>query len=1174
MLKENINIDWSYTDRVVRQLVDETEIDFKNSRVRLEAAEYSFPFYSFGARRAYPENLISEPKSNFGKYVISNYGVDETEYKEIYAMYMGIIASRLQDHDENVNHLRLHESPYTPKYYSPKWGVRRENDMLDRIVDGLVEESRIEYVEEIVHLGNFSFQLFKGPFADLYSIPETSPFYQHCMDVYGLTPEEITYVWTEYRNIIRKEMQSNPLSNLISPFNESINESTEDNFLDTIVSQLVDETEIDYEDGMPHISAFPDPGFYIDSSFNLTLDLWENLFGRMFKSFWSHCRNVYGLTDPEIQKVWWEYKKEALKKIDFNRWIIKESTEDNFLDKIVEQLLDETEVLNNRGQLRANAPFMVKEWEDMENEGLVTGIVGGISLAELIDSTDTTIIFGEFKYYCKEMYGLTFDECYEVWEKYRSELYDTDFSHLYTPNIHLDESVEESFRSTYPPEIVVVLDKIVSQLVDETIIKDDEYGTPIAYPSWITDDGYGDIEVPIDVLLDSDKNSMNFTEFNYYVNNMYGLDEDEIEYVWYQYKSGVWDKEQNRINDYHRSLEDEDLNESENKKEKHLDRVLDHLVSGTTIKKEIDRDPLIKVPYLPGNYRDSDDSGYYLSSHIFHSASSHYSFIDYGKEVYGLTEDEINYIAKKYIEILRYKIKHQPYKLDESKDNINTFTDDKDFPFLNKLANHAMRETEISRNAVRFPFIDGYISNNNFHRYFDGASYDQLHFQATLEMDGYLKQFGLTENEKEIWWDIYVVKVRDAVDERDLRIIDGYGELNESPGDTVLDRIAHSMYKESISTPDSFPFDSTSMSFDDYVKNMYGISDEEADYVYREFRYLKGWSELDPYLPDPLNESKGETQAEYLDWVYNTTVDTLRSPEPRGYNLIISLNGYLNSVATGNYSDTPPLSIKKLWDSFGLNLDEMMYLWERLKDEWGYTLDGSGNLKKGLNEQTFVNDIDDPIYEKIADSLAKESEIVVSPAPHNKMFLRSPAWEQAVHIEVALDIMGAEKRSLPALFVKHLKEIYNIKYPTFVQQVWKLYKEKMFKQIEEAQEKLNVPNKQQRFFSHIVKTLVDETEVQTMKDWLPDDETYEQKVWVTPPFLNHAYFDIGNDPHREESVDWNEFSYFGYGYPRYMKDIYGLTDKEGLKLWAIYYKTLQKKVEELIERDRIIYGDD
>ena len=101
---------------------------------------------------------------------------------------------------------------------------------------------------------------------------------------------------------------------------------------------------------------------------------------------------------------------------------------------------------------------------------------------------------------------------------------------------------------------------------------------------------------------------------------------------------------------------------------KYLDRVLDHLVSGTTIKKEIDRDVIIKVPYLPGGRyggRRKKDGDFYLSSHIFHSANAHHSFIDYGKEVYGLTEDETKYMQKKYIEILRDEIKNKPYKLDE-----------------------------------------------------------------------------------------------------------------------------------------------------------------------------------------------------------------------------------------------------------------------------------------------------------------------------------------------------------------------------------------------------------------------------------------------------------------------------------------------------------------------------
>ena len=99
---------------------------------------------------------------------------------------------------------------------------------------------------------------------------------------------------------------------------------------------------------------------------------------------------------------------------------------------------------------------------------------------------------------------------------------------------------------------------------------------------------------------------------------------------------------------------------------------------------------------------------------------------------------------------------------------------------------------------------------------------------------------------------------------------------------------------------------------------------------------------------------------------------------------------------------------------------------------------------------------------------------------------------------------------------------------------------------------------------------MDETEVNSTRH--VHDEGRE-RIWVTPPFLNHAY-NFGTDPVQREDVEWNEFSYFGYGYARYMKDIYGLTDQEGLKLWAPYYKALQKKVDELIERDRIIYGDD
>ena len=41
-----------------------------------------------------------------------------------------------------------------------------------------------------------------------------------------------------------------------------------------------------------------------------------------------------------------------------------------------------------------------------------------------------------------------------------------------------------------------------------------------------------------------------------------------------------------------------------------------------------------------------------------------------------------------------------------------------------------------------------------------------------------------------------------------------------------------------------------------------------------------------------------------------------------------------------------------------------------------------------------------------------------------------------------------------------------------------------------------------------------------------------------------------------------------------MHDVYGLNDNEIKKLWSPYYKALEKKIDDVIERDRIIYGDD
>ena len=138
-----------YLNRVVKQLVDETEIDFKNRRVKLDAAEYSFPFYSFGSFRAERENIIIEPKSNFGKYIISNYGVDENEYKEIYIRYMVTIGKRLKDHDENVNHLYLGES-FEKKVLKGELQYRYIQKVIKHLLRDIKGGAHVPYKSDII----------------------------------------------------------------------------------------------------------------------------------------------------------------------------------------------------------------------------------------------------------------------------------------------------------------------------------------------------------------------------------------------------------------------------------------------------------------------------------------------------------------------------------------------------------------------------------------------------------------------------------------------------------------------------------------------------------------------------------------------------------------------------------------------------------------------------------------------------------------------------------------------------------------------------------------------------------------------------------------------------------------------------------------------------------------
>ena len=73
--------------------------------------------------------------------------------------------------------------------------------------------------------------------------------------------------------------------------------------------------------------------------------------------------------------------------------------------------------------------------------------------------------------------------------------------------------------------------------------------------------------------------------------------------------------------------------------------------------------------------------------------------------------------------------------------------------------------------------------------------------------------------------------------------------INEDidPKQKFLSLVVDNMVKQS--KDNFFPFDSEKMSFTEYCKIVYGLTDDEIDYVFRKYRYLMGWDKWDTSLP-------------------------------------------------------------------------------------------------------------------------------------------------------------------------------------------------------------------------------------------------------------------------------------------------------------------------------------
>jgi len=76
---------------------------------------------------------------------------------------------------------------------------------LDKVIGSLVRGTKIDYEKKLI---------ISNPYNSL-SLPSFSPpndsslfrFFSYCKNIYGLTEDEIEYVWKEYKKIIKNKLR-------------------------------------------------------------------------------------------------------------------------------------------------------------------------------------------------------------------------------------------------------------------------------------------------------------------------------------------------------------------------------------------------------------------------------------------------------------------------------------------------------------------------------------------------------------------------------------------------------------------------------------------------------------------------------------------------------------------------------------------------------------------------------------------------------------------------------------------------------------------------------------------------------------------------------------------------------------------------------------------------------
>ena len=273
-------MDKKLLDKVVNQIVSETNIDYEEEELYVPFTTQSFSSYFPSLFRSY---------SHFYSHCKDVYGLDPLEIKYVWDKWEEIILDKIRSNGT------INES------------TGMDNKFLDKVVDQIVGETKIDYDQEILYTP-FELPFSVSPISAIFIHISLVSFFTHCEEVYGLTYDELEYVWKKYISIIGNEIESKDnLNEARISFKIGID------YLDEVLQYLIDNTVfIPFTITINNVVKKSKRGsIIVPVGNNFELDYYYNSleqYGGLVISFKDEMKTVYGLDGAEITYVWDKYK--------------------------------------------------------------------------------------------------------------------------------------------------------------------------------------------------------------------------------------------------------------------------------------------------------------------------------------------------------------------------------------------------------------------------------------------------------------------------------------------------------------------------------------------------------------------------------------------------------------------------------------------------------------------------------------------------------------------------------------------------------------------------------------------------------------------------------------------------------------------------------------------------